>query len=300
MRQLRADQIVEDVEWRFGEQNLNNVFLPAKMKQAAQVSTISSTLAISTWLWTQRALGLSSKPWNPFATQTFVGAAVAYAMINGALTMMHTGTAPHGMDFLNFRTGTMVGSQPQRGLIPTEFKEFYDQGKVFMQAYGRSQGSPLTFAGEVAKGEAEYVSGKFNQMIHIYETMARGEDAIGRKPGYMPGGWARWYEEQVMPMILENYQHPKKNTGLNAFERSFMREAPLWITDLPAFLGQQEKLGAKWTLEGIKRALRDNAKLERPKYEVEEPARKSRGKTRDLFAPPQPKGKNTKKAPRGF
>jgi hypothetical protein len=218
---------------------------------------------LSSWSWTAGALRLRpGHEWNSFNTRSFVSALVMYHTINGLLTVGHTGQLPKSYwDFVNFNTGaTLSSGMPQRGMIPTELKEHFDMGKIAATAYARND--PMG----AIEGLFEYAMGKGHAGLSILRAELTGEDAIGRRPAHMPGGRLEWYRQVVMPMVLENYLHPKKNTGLNTFERLFMREAPEWITDPAAFYGKQSGLANRWTREGITRALRDDMKLETPKY----------------------------------
>ena len=322
----RAEQIVTDVERRFGEQNLDNIFLPNRLKQAAQFATISVTWALSVWAWTAGAIqsaavatnhvahlrpmaDLAKNPkWDPIALQTFVGSMFTHAIVAGALTLAATHEMPRGADFVYERTGVDLKSGlPQRGMNAAEFKEFADVGKIVATTLARDKARGLlrpdqsylnrALAGvnDTAELTADYVSGKFNNIPHILLEMTGGEDAIGRKPAYMPGGMTRWMGEWALPMVYENYMYPKKGTGLNLMESMIAKEAPLWFTDPEAFYGKQQNVVNKWSKEGIQRARRDNDKLENPKYDV--PSASSRSRSSTPKAPKKPKRTSDPKSP---
>jgi hypothetical protein len=256
----RAQQAVMDAEFRYGEQNLDNIFVNKWVKDTAQMTMISATWALSAWAWFAGATGLRGE-WNPFGTRSLIGALVVYHAVNGLLTLGHTGTLPNSYaDFTNFRTGgTLASGKPERGMLPTEFKEIYDMGKIAATALARQD--PMF----PIEGIFDYAFGKENVLLGAARTMASGVDPIGRRPGYMPGGWGGWFVDAVAPMVLENYLHPKKGSNLNTFERTFIRQAPEWIMDPDTFYGKQRGLANRWTKEGIRRAVRDNMKLETPK-----------------------------------
>ncbi len=107
-------------------------------------------------------------------------------------------------------------------------------------------------------------------------TNLNGEDAIGHKISYTPGGWLKYYENTVFPMVLENYERPKKNSGLNAFERLFIRDCPEWACDPASFYGKQEGLAKRWTKEELSRAIKENQKLENPDPTLVAPPKKPR------------------------
>ena len=295
----RAEQIVTDVERRFGEQNLDNIFLPNRLKQAAQFATISVTWALSVWAWTASAIqsaavaadhiahlrpmaDLAKNPkWDPIALQTFVGSMFTHAIVAGSLTFAATHEIPKGWDYVFERTGVSLPSgKPQRGLNASENKEFVDVGKIIATTLARDKARgvlipnqslvnrSLAIAGDATSLSADYVSGKFNNLPHLLLEMTGGEDAIGRMPAYMPGGMARWLGEWALPMVIENYMYPKKGTGLNFINSMISKEAPLWFTDPEAFYGKQQGVVNKWSREGLQRAKRDNMKLENPKYDI--------------------------------
>ena len=279
--QRRAQQAVMDAEFRYGEQNLDNIFVNKWAKDTAQMSMISATWALSAWAWFAGATGIRGE-WNPFNTQTFVGALVVYHALNGLLTFGHTGQLPQSYtDLVNFRTGGVLASgKPERGMLPTEFKEIYDMGKIAATALARKD--PMY----PFEGIVDYALGKGNLLLGGALTMARGEDAIGIKPAYSPGGWGGWFTKQVAPIVLEGLTSPKKGTGLNAFERTFIRQAPEWIMDPDTFYAKQRGLAStdpadksRWSKEGIRRAVKDNNKLETPKQLDLPAASPSRGRS---------------------
>jgi len=188
--------------------------------------------------------------WNPEATGSLLGAAVIYGGANGIMNYLNTGEAPKSIwDLLNFRTGNFTTSgQPKRGLIPTEFKELYDIGHILVDA--------IMAPSSVPHGIMNYFAAKENSMMQALTTLLTGEDAIGHKIAWTPGGWGKYFLDSIIPII---FKAKDITSGLNRLERTFIREAPSWVEDTEAYFAKMTKLHGRWTKEELQRAGKEAA-----------------------------------------
>lgn len=250
----RMRQIVDNIDDRFGEMNQDNLFWNKWTKQTANMATISTSWAYGTWRWLAAGSGYNIErgvEWNPEATSSLIGAVAVYAGANALMTFINTHERPKDVwDLVNFRTGgTTKTGAAQRGLLPTEFKELFDMGKIVANAMV----DPMS----IPKGLGNYVAGKENPVFQIFTALLTGEDAVGHKISQTPRGWTGYFEDQVKPIIFNNISGDPPGTGLNKFERTFIREAPAWVEDPQAYHDQQIKLTDRWTKEELARARRE-------------------------------------------
>lgn len=260
-RDKRARQIVDNIDDRFGEFNYNNLFWNKWFKQTAMLTMISPSWAYGTWRWFAAANLYNFQhgfEWNPEATSSLYGGLAVYVGFNALMNYVHTGQMPQDVwDMLNFRTGgTTSSGAPERGLLPTEFKELYDIGSQI----GKVLGGTTTPEGAAFN----YLNGKTNGLVRMIEDRISGVDAIGHRIGQTPGGWREWLLRSIEPIVLSNERNAKLGTGLNAFERGFIREAPGVIEDPSKFMGTQQWLSDKWTREELQRAKREAAQTGSP------------------------------------
>jgi hypothetical protein len=252
--QTRMRQIVDNIDDRYGEMNQDNLYWNKWTKQTANMASISTSWAYGTWRWLAASVGYNverGREWNPEATSSLLGAMVVYAGANAIMTTINTGQPPKdAWDLLNFRTGgvTKTGA-PQRGLLPTEFKELYDMGHIVANAFVDPTSIP--------KGLMNYVAGKENPVVQAFFALVTGEDAVGHKIANTPGGWSGYFLNQVKPIIFNNVAYEPPGTGLNRVERTFIREAPGWLEDPQAYHAAQVKLSDRWTKEELTRAGRE-------------------------------------------
>ncbi len=253
-RDTRLRQIVENVEDRFGEMNQDNLLWNKWLKQTANAGSISTSWAYGTWRWLAGASGYNLErgvEWNPEATGSLVGAVAVYTGANALFNYLNTGERPKDIwDLLNFRTGgTTKSGAPQRGLLPTEFKELYDMGRIAVDAYL----DPMS----VFKGIAHYIAGKENPFVQLLDALVTGEDAVGHKISQQPGGWGKYFIDQVKPIVWTNLEKNPVGGGLNKVEQTFINAAPSWLTDTQAYVKQQQALHDRWTKEELQRAGRE-------------------------------------------
>jgi hypothetical protein len=281
----RMAQIVADVDNRFGEMNMNNLFWNKWFIHTANIATISTSWAYGTWNWTTRALQMTGR-FDPIALQTLVGAAVIYAGLNGALSWAHTGQFPAGWDFVNARTST-----GKRLLVPTEFKEYFDIGKILATVYAREGKGGADALFDAGREAALYPLAKENTMLSLLRGFLDGKDAIEHRIAYTPGGVVGWLKSEVWPVVLSNYEKTK-DAGLTPAERLFIREAPTWVEDPAKFYKTQEGLVNRWTKEELGRARREGTAPAGPPREYKGKAPRGGGSHRGGgFSPSNPWGR---------
>ncbi len=124
-------------------------------------------------------------------------------------------------------------------------------------------------------------------MLSIMRGFLTGEDAIGHKIAYTPGGMVGWLQNEVWPVVLQNYEK-QKAAGLNEAERTFIREAPQWVQDPAAFYKSQQGLAAMWSKQELGRARKEGTEPPKPPREYKGRAPRSGGSG---FSPSNPWGR---------
>ena len=263
----RAREIVRDVENRMGELNLDSIFWPRMAKQVLGFSLVSTSWKYSSYRGFLGAVGADIEKgqwkWNPVVTASTIGTAITYGAYNAVETFLHTGALPGQgdtpiHDLLNFRTGTAnPDGTPHRGMIPTEFKELYDLGRIVAFGYG----SPT----EVPRATADYAMGAVNPFWQVMRGMWSGQDATGHNIAQMPGGWPRFFKEQLEPISESQTAGLKKNTGIEWLERVLGdQDAPEWSQAWKSYQDKMAGWRAKLTKEEAKRYNREQGQLEHP------------------------------------
>lgn len=243
-----ARQVAMDVDNRLGELNLDTVFWPKAAKQAVNAATISTSWAYGTYRGLAAAVGRNiethSWEWNPAATTSLIGTAAVYTYANAIAQYLHTGQTPFETDtpfkdFINYRTGgTIKTGAPERGMVPSELKELYDLAKVAMQSVGQ----PSAFGHAMV----EYALAKANPFMQVLMAFATGKDGLGHDIATMPGGWARFFEENQMPIFLQQIADRKKGTQLTVAENiAGERPAAKFVADPDAYYSDLEKVRAR-------------------------------------------------------
>lgn len=244
-----ARQAAMDVDNRLGELNLDTVFWPKAAKQAVNAATISTSWAYGTYRGLLSALGYNverrAAEFNPIATTSLIGTAMAYTYANAIVQYLHTGQTPIDTstpysDFLNYRTGEMTktGREPERGMIPSELKELYDLAKVAM----KSMGQPSDFFHAML----EYSSAKANPFMQVLFALGSGKDGLGHDIANMPGGWDRFFKENFMPIFAQQLDDRRKGTGVSKVENVLgEREAAKFVEDPAGYFSDLEKQRAK-------------------------------------------------------
>lgn len=274
VRAKYASQVAKDVDNRMGELNFDTVFWPQAAKQSLNIATISASWAYGSYRGFAAALGLNidkmAMEWNPVATSSLIGTAVAYGYGNMLMQYFHTGQFPWQTDtpfkdLMNYRTGARTaGGAPERGMIPSELKEVYDLAKVAMYAIGQPSAA--------FQGLTSYALAKTNPWWQGIHALMTGEDAIGHKIANTPGGWSHYLKENFTPIFWEQWEQRRKGTGISQAETiAGFHEAAKYIEDPAAYLKGMEGVRAKWTKDELRRAQRENAALENPDPSIAAP-----------------------------
>lgn len=227
-----ARQVTQDVDNRLGELNFDNVFWPKAVKQTMQMAMISPGWVYGTYRGLASALGVDLErrafQFNPVATSSLIGTLAVFGMGNAVMTALHTGEMPKSFqDLMMYRTGQKIkfglgaGVNDERGMIPSELKEYFDIGKIFA--------SSLQTPGKAPGAAADYALGKLAPVWQGLRMAMTGQDGLGHNINEMPGGWARFAAETFRPIFMSAEEGAKKGSGFSAAERiAGFREAPKW------------------------------------------------------------------------
>jgi hypothetical protein len=259
-----ARQITQDVDNRLGELQLDNVYWPKMAKVLANIATISTSWVYGSYRGFLAAVGWNLEArafeWNPVATSSLIGTLSTFAIANGLMTYLHTGTAPDSWrDWLNFRTGGigtgLAKGGPERAMIPSELKELFDIGTIIAKSWQE----PTHAAGATT----DYVMGKLNPFWQGIRGAVTGQDGIGHNIAEMPGGWKRFALDQLSPIALSQVATRSKTTGLSSLENvAGFREAPKWAEAWDSYQGWQKFNEAKITKAELSRARKEVAQMQ--------------------------------------
>jgi hypothetical protein len=258
----RAREIVKDVDNRFGELNQDTLFWRRSVKQAANVSLISTGWVYGSYRGFMGALGINIErgqfQWNPTVTASTIGTAVGFMYANAIMQYLHTGTAPWQtnttwQDLLNFRTGGQTAQHtPERGMLPSELKEIFDLYKAVSFAVGTGAYS------EIGPAFTGYALAKVNPFFQMIRTFLTGEDAIGHKVPFTPGGWEKYLGEMVTPIFATQLMHRRVGTQISIPDATMgIREAARDIEDPVGYMQGLGKLSGRWTKEELARARKE-------------------------------------------
>ncbi len=244
-------QITRSIEHNFGELNQDTRFGPKMVKQIANTSMLSVGWKYGTEVGFLTALGIDPErgarmigKWSrPQAVYylPLIGLIAGYGLNNtmrqiayGQPPPWETGTMAH--DLINFRTGGADKyGDPQRGMIPTELKEAYDQAKIVLLSIWSPKDAP--------KAIGDYAFGAMNPFWQLMRTtFDTGTDPIGKSAMDRPGGYVATVQATLGPIVWDALQTvPHLGDRLDAFDK-FMgtREAAGWNSDFDAFLQRLE------------------------------------------------------------
>lgn len=252
-----ARQVVLQIEDRFGEYNMNNLFWRPGLRRAANQAMLSTSWTYGTLH--SLATGMGWNPgrgaeWNPVATADLMGHLATIAATNALWIYAVDGKLPDNkldlmIPFANARGITRV-------LLPGQEKEFYDLAKIGAETYSAYLDGGV-FAGvhSFIMSTFNYGFGKLAPYIQAAYDLANraGENAIGDKIGYQPGGFMRWVGDEFLPIFLQNWDKAKA-AGISPVQNLFgIREAPKWMVDFEAFRDMEAKLHGRWSKAEIQR-----------------------------------------------
>lgn len=262
---FRARQIANNTDDRLGEMNLDNVFWPRAVKQAAQVSMISPGWVYGEIRFAMAAAGVNIErkafEWNPIAMSNFIGFAMAHSLHNSIAQYLYTGEMPRDWKdvVIGPRTGGVTASgAAERALMPGKVKEIFDWGKIIatsMQDVWKAPGAI-----------AHYFMGKGIGVVQMLRGIVSGEDAIGHKIAQTAGGYPAFLLKNMMPIFTNSMADRKVGTGMAMWQTLLgFRPVPTFAADPEKFYKGLEAVDLMHAREEYRRALRENAQLETPR-----------------------------------
>jgi hypothetical protein len=219
-----AIKLQDSIDNRFGELVQDNLFWHRQMKQLAQILLLSST-----WdLGTIREIGGGLKDIVPSVKGVLQGKGItdrtAYvaalaavtALENGVATYLKTGTAPHGRDFLAYRTGGKdpASGEPERAMLPGYQKDVYAFGYNFPNHVLEESANKLNPALTAATG---VLSNKDYRGLPIFRP--QGVAPIAGEPTPMD-----FVLDTLMPISMTGGK--RRGSGLSWGERNILAAKP--------------------------------------------------------------------------
>lgn len=255
-----ARQVVTNIEDRMGEYNPANLFWNTTTKRVANQSMLSTGWTYGTIHATLAGLGYNMGrgfEWNPVATTNLAMQFAMLAMTNAAWSYLIDGKMPNStldymIPFANARGITRI-------LLPGEEKEYYDWMKIVANTISVEKDKGLGSAlQQASQGVADYAKGKLAPIWQAAHDWLTGEDAVGHKIAYTPGGVAGWLEKEFLPIFASNWEQAK-TAGINPVENLFgIRAAPTWLSNWDTWRQGQQRLHDMWTKQELNRARRES------------------------------------------
>jgi hypothetical protein len=254
-----AKQVVSQIEDRFGEYNMNNLFWRPALRRITNQAMLSTS-------WTYGTVhslltGLRWNPgrgmeWNPVATADLVGHLATIAFTNAAWSYGIDGKLPDS--YYDYLIPFANARGVKRILLPGQEKEFYDWLGVIRKSVSVGMDQGVASGLRAFSGEAAHYA--FGKVAPIYQAAAQwltGKDGIGHELDYQPGGPIAFLKNTFLPIFISNWDKGKAD-GLNAVENLFgLRGAPKWFEDWDGFREQEMKRHAKLTTAELQRAGRE-------------------------------------------
>jgi len=219
-----ARRNLDSIDDRYGEMNMENVFLPRYVKQVANTALLST----GWWYGTMRAFGRGAADLamlkNTTRARWLLALPLTTAMISTIYQGIKTGQTPSSFtDLIMPRTGGMLPSgEPERAQFLSPWKEFFDNYSGAF-AVSHAGGDPAM----LLKQAAHYVGAKANPALRSMIDFATS-----------PEGHAWWKDivNDAMPIIAEG-SHPQGATRIDALSQWLgFRQGARAITE-PTALG---------------------------------------------------------------
>lgn len=255
-----ARQVVTNIEDRMGEYNPANLFWNTTVKRAANQSMLSTGWTYGTIHATLAGLGYNMGrgfEWNPVATTNLAMQFAMLAMTNAAWSYLIDGKLPNST--LDYMIPFANARGIARVLLPGEEKEYYDWMKIIAQtiSVGNDKGLGAALQ-QLSQGIGEYAKSKLAPIWQAAHDWLTGQDAIGHRIAYTPGGVAGWLKNEFLPIFATNAEQAAKS-GINPVENLFgIRGAPTWLSNWTTWRQGQQSLHDRWTKEELSRARREN------------------------------------------
>lgn len=255
-----ARQVVTNIEDRFGEYNSANMFWKPWLKRAANQAMLSTGWTYGTVEATLRGLGyrpMRGFEWDPVATTNLASQFAMIALTNAAWSYAVDGKLPSST--LDYMIPFANARGIARILLPGEEKEYYDWMKILAESYsvGKDKGLAAGFQQFFQSGK-DYARGKLAPVWQAGHDWFTGEDAIGHKIAYTPGGIAGWLENEFLPIFATNWKSSER-IGLSYTQNLFgLRQAPKWLENWNTWREGQQRLHDYWSRQELQRANKEN------------------------------------------
>lgn len=264
-KMAKAREIANNTDDRHGELNQDNVLWPRMVKQIANAGLVSPGWKFGSARFYAAALQFDLERFrfqpNMTALRTLIGFGMAVATQNILYSWFNTGQTPGfntttAWDAIMYRTGnrTPEGAE-ERGLVPSSIKELFDFAKIWVT----TQHDPWSFP----QGVWNYIMSAVNPAVQVLHAFTTGEDMIGHKISYTPGGWANFLLSQSEPTAFNQGEQRRKGTGISPFETFIgLKNAPPFMEDPDRYFKQIANLDKRWTNDERSRIIRENKRLE--------------------------------------
>ncbi len=249
-----GQQLLDNIDNRFGELVVNNNFWNRTGFQIAQVLALSPSWDIGTVREIGGGIAQIPKSLKGLLTgkgitdkTAYIAALVGVTMAQNALaTYMHTGEMPEGEDFFAYRTGgtDAATGKPERAIVPGYMKDVLSWA---LEGPGKTIANKMNPG---LKSAAELLSNKDFKQQPIRDENASPMAQAGQVAGYAA--------EQALPISVGSSSRPEKGTQLTGVERMMgIRPAPRYLTDIAG-----SKAGAsKRARQDWKKKQRTDAKM---------------------------------------
>lgn len=245
-------QIVDSIDYRFGELNQDNLFWPRALKQTFGLMTVSIGWELGTIMAFgtggaqvgrgvgQLLHGKSPSAWNTTSARWLMGFPAALALSN-AIVQYATSPTPVGQGgpgevlkdlFVGGRTGgANPDGSPERRLQPGYVKEFFDWAYDYAHTnnlleaagkYASGKANPAVQFGYGAITGNQWYNGHPWYQPHHVDTAANADWHSGlvshffTQQGQVAPQWLqflRFAERSFNPIVLENEAKPGSNIG---------------------------------------------------------------------------------------
>ncbi len=256
-----ARKLVNNTDDRMGEMNMNNIFWPRAVKQAAQLSMISPGWVYGSARFFTNAVGMNMEkgkfiPFSEFnepATTSLVGFAMAYSLFNSLSHLAYNGEMPQDWRdvVIGPLTGAVINGVKQRLMQPSQAKEIFDYGKIV----ATGMFDPM----KVPEALKDYALGKMPGLWQLMRGLLSGKDAIGHDIGATAGGWPGFLLKTLTPMVIGNSSQRKQGSEINRIDEFLgAREAPKFAEDPEGFYKGLQYAADKAQKEEHYRAIAEN------------------------------------------
>lgn len=246
-------QVSDNMDDRFGEYNMENVYWNPTVKNISNASLLSTGWTYGTIHHVAASFGWRlgrGAEWNPVALQNNIGLFITLAGLSSLYEYAHTGRVtadPRKLIGMFPAGGTSWLHTPSYGMLPGEQKEFYDWAGIVTKSWSTYENDGL-IAGflDTFKHTGEYAEGKLAPDLQLLGSIITGNDNFGRPIRSLPGGWPRYMEQEIMPIFLNQLDQHRPESGLSRTEEfTGVREPAEWAEAHAAWAAREAARDAK-------------------------------------------------------